>query len=70
MDESSGIIEAPELAKLMGKSRATVWRWARNGQIPAAAVVWFGRVARFRKDVLVTLGLITEPQPAEVCDVG
>jgi predicted DNA-binding transcriptional regulator AlpA len=73
MSESDNIIDAPELARLMRKSHATIWRWAHNGQIPPAAVVMFGRVARFRRDVLVAAGFLTPapaPQPEAVCDVG
>lgn len=69
------LLDTPDVAKRSGKSRATIWRWAHSGQIPAAAIVKFGRVVRFRPEPLIAAGIITAPSathvPAEVpCDLG
>lgn len=69
---TGNLLDVPDVARLSGKCRATIWRWANNGQIPAVAVVKFGRVSRFRREVLEHAGLIpAAPQQQEqVCDVG
>lgn len=68
----SALLDLPEAARLMGRCRTTVWRWAHNGQIPAAAVVKFGRVVRLRRDALVAAGFLSAPPTIQEgrCDVG
>jgi len=39
----------PEVAKIMGTSTATIWRWVNTGLIPVIKIV--GRVFISRKDL-------------------
>ena len=60
-----GPIGATELARILGKSRVTVYRWTRAGKIPASAVQWFGRVPRYFPAELARLGWVTSNRVLE-----